>query len=71
MEQIKPAKQAMAPIWEREGSDYPDLIKVPMEDGNVITYRRDITQPGPVFLDTRKLIGILERSACGGYKRKK
>ena len=37
----------VSPYWERELSTYPDTIRVAMEDGTVVTYRRDIEQPMP------------------------
>jgi len=39
MSQIKPLGTG-APIWECDGSAYPAIIKMPMEDGTVSTYRR-------------------------------
>lgn len=54
--QIKPLNNIVAPIWEHGFSDYPDMIKVPMEDGKVITYRREITQPHPQVLKACEII---------------
>ena len=36
-------------LWQYENSKYPDVIKVPMSDGKVITYRMDVQQPHPCF----------------------
>ena len=36
-------------IWERESSVYPDVIRVPMADGRVINYFRDVEQPAPIL----------------------
>ena len=36
-------------LWQYENSKYPDVIKVPMSDGKVITYRMDVKQPHPCF----------------------
>ena len=33
--------------WEHDWSKYPDFIRVPMSDGSVRTYRREIEQPHP------------------------
>jgi hypothetical protein len=36
-------------LWQYENSKYPDVIKVQMSDGKVITYRMDVQQPHPCF----------------------
>ena len=66
-EQIKPINHIVAPIWERDSSDYPDLIKVPMEDSKVITYRREIEQPHPQCMKAVDLIRKMAESEHG-YK---
>lgn len=67
MNQIKPLPQS-APIWEYETSDYPDLLKVPMENGHVITYRREIEQPEPRVMKCIDLIRVMNKCTYGGYK---
>lgn len=47
-EQIKPLDHRVAAIWEHDSSDYPDLIKVVMEDGGVVSYRREVEFPHPL-----------------------
>ena len=37
--------------WAHDDSKYPETIKVPMSDGRVVTYRIDIEQPHPSFVD--------------------
>lgn len=68
--QIRPLNQRLAYIHENAWSDYPDLIKVPMEDGHVITYRREITQPEPRVMKCVDLIRIMKDCTYGGYKAK-
>ena len=68
--QIKPLNPSVAAIWEHEGSDYPDLIKLPMEDGRVISYRREITQPHPQCMTAVDIIRLMKDSTYGGYKGK-
>ena len=41
-EQIRPLNHTVAAIWEHDSSDYPDLIKVPMEDGQVVSVHRPL-----------------------------
>ena len=64
VEQIRPLSNCVAPIWRRDSSDYPDEIKVPMEDGSVETYIRLVQQPHPQCLKAaelcRKMINELE-----------
>lgn len=67
---IKPLNPSLAAIWEHEDSDYPDLIKVPMEGGKVITYRREIQQPEPMLLKSIDLIQSMNATIYGGYKYK-
>ena len=69
--QIKPLANSAAPIWERESSDYPDLIKVAMEDGHVIAYRREVGQPHPQCLKSIDLIRIMKGHTYGGKHAKK
>ena len=68
MNQIKPLPQS-APIWEYETSDYPDLLKVPMENGHVITYRREIEQPEPRVMKCIDLIKLMKDHTFGGEGR--
>lgn len=63
--QVRPLNRTVAPVWEREASDYPDLIKVPMEDGKVISYRREIEFPHPSFV---KAIGNVMNMVTGYEK---
>ena len=50
-------------LWQHDWSDYPDMIRVPMSDGTVINYVRDVAQPRPM------LGKALDRfSAACGYK---
>lgn len=37
---VKPLIDVL-PVWDDEDSDYPDAVRIAMEDGNVITYRID------------------------------
>jgi hypothetical protein len=55
------------PIWEHDWSEFPDVVRVSMEDGHVINYRREISQPKPVFKE------MLDRftTTCVGYRAKR
>lgn len=59
--QIKPLNQQVAGIWEYAWSDYPDAIKIPMEDGRIVTYRREVEQPEPRVMDSVRLIREMNR----------
>lgn len=67
---INPLNRCVTPGRDRDGSDYPDTVKVPMEDGNVITYRRVIEQPHPQCLKTIEIIRIMAKHTYGGTKKK-
>jgi hypothetical protein len=60
--EIKPTRRIspladVSPTWEYDSSDYPDLIRVAMDNGHVVTYRREIAQPG--FTNVMELLGRL------------
>lgn len=66
MTQIKPLGIG-APIWEHDSSDYPDLIKMPMEDGHVVDYIRKIEMPHPQCMKAIDLIKIMKGHTYGGH----
>ena len=66
--QIKPLNDSVACIWENPSSDYPDLIKIPMADGRVISYRREVVQPEPRVQKCIDIIKIMNQCTYGGYK---
>ena len=56
-------------IWDKGSkARYPETVRVPMDDGHVITYRIDIEQPHPQFLNAMELLKKLP--VYGGYKYK-
>ena len=68
---IHPLNNTVAPHWEYGTSDYPDEVKVPMEDGHAIKYVRFIEQPHPKCLKTIEMIQIMKKHTYGGgYKGK-
>lgn len=68
--QVKPINPTVACAWDNAWSDYPDVVKIPMEDGHVITYRREIEQPDPRVMKSIDLIRVMNRCTYGGYKPK-
>ena len=54
-------------IWQHDFSKYPDIVRVPMSDGKVITYRIDIEQPHPKFTAA---MDSLERMVVGYHTKK-
>ena len=55
------------PIWEHDWSDYPDRVRVSMENGKVIDYVREIKQPAPVFKDALDRFTV----TCVGFRSKR
>jgi len=54
-------------IWDKDSiSDYPETVKIPMDNGHVVTYRIDIQQPHPHFMDAME---ILKNMPAGSYKK--
>lgn len=51
--------------WEHEDSRYPETIKVSFSDGRVVTYRIDVQQPHPCFLESMDLIGKMKKAGDG------
>ena len=50
----------MTAIWEKNSrSEYPETLRVPMDDGRVVNYRLDIEQPHPAFLNAMDLLKSL------------
>ena len=54
-------------IWRHDSSKYPEIIKVPMSDGRIITYHIDVEMPHPGFVKAMEGIRKMEV----GYKAKK
>ena len=55
-------------IWEKNSiSKYPETLKIPMDDGHVISYRIDVEQPHPAFLESMNLIKSMKE---GAYQHK-
>ena len=62
---IKPLNPRIAFSHDREESDYPDTVKIPMEDGHVITYIRQIEQPHPNCVKAIDLIKVMKDNTYG------
>ena len=50
-------------IWRHDSSRYPEVIKVPMSDGKVVTYHIDVEMPHPQLMAALENIRKME-----GYK---
>lgn len=57
-------------IWDKDSvSKYPETLRVPMDDGNVINYVIDQEKlPHPCFL---KALDIIKNMPLGSYRHKK
>lgn len=56
----------MTGFWDHDVSRYPDRIRVPMSDGQVVTYHIDVEMPHPCF---EAAMDGLEKMAVG-YRAK-
>lgn len=55
-------------IWEKDWSVYPDIARIAMEDGKIISYYKIEEQPAPII---GKWLDRYEKSlSFGGYKYK-
>ena len=64
-DKIKPLADVL-PVYERDLSTYPDVIRVAMDDGKVVNYRIDIQQPHPAFVSAMDTLAKMP--VYGGYK---
>ena len=71
VDRIKPLNPRIAFSHDFAWSDYPDTIRIPMEDGHVITYRREIEQPDPRVMKSIDLIRLMNKHTYGGKHSKK
>lgn len=69
-QQIRPLNNVVAPIWLYDSSDYPDEIKVPMEDGSVETYIRLVQQPHPNCLKAAEICRKFSNNLADQYSPK-
>ena len=58
------------PVWEHDGSEYPDKLQVSFCNGKVRTYQIRIEQPKPHTLDAETMAHIMRKSTFGGYRGK-
>lgn len=58
------------PTWERDGSEYPETIRVSFCNGKIRTYHLAVEQPKPVTVDAETMARIMRASTFGGYKGK-
>ena len=62
----------LAPVhaeWEYESSTYPDFVKLTMENGKTVVYRREIPQPG--FVNAMEILDRIDGYRFdGGYTGK-
>ena len=70
VERIKPLNPRIAFSHDYEWSDYPDTIRIPMSDGHIVTYVRQIEQPAPRLMESYEMLKLLKENTYGGYKPK-
>lgn len=72
MESMKRAKPiaAVTAIWDKGSiSRFPETVRVPMDNGIVVTYRIDMEkQPHPAFLSAMELLRKLPKG-CYWHKK--
>ena len=61
---VKPLADVTS-IYDREDSEYPETLRVPMSNGMVVDYVLKIEQPHPAF---REVMHLLDRMPAYGYK---
>ena len=63
---------AVTAIWEKDSkSDYPETIRIPMDDGHVVSYKLDVEQPHPCFLNAMELLKKMPTGMGYTYRRQK
>lgn len=68
MKQHKPLTADVIFIYDTGSSEYPETVKILMDDGHYITYHAEIKQPAPVLRES--LERFSEACFVGGYKTK-
>ena len=64
----KPLTADVIYIYDTGSSEYPETVKILMDDGHYITYHAEIRQPAPVL---RESLEKFDNACCvGGYKYK-
>lgn len=57
-------------IWEKGSqSEYPEMLRVPMDDGHVVNYRTDVEQPHPCFLNAMEILKSMPKGLGYQYRR--
>lgn len=57
---------SVTPVRKSEWNKYPDIVRIPMDDGTVQDYEIIVRQPHPAF---QKVINLLDSMPVyGGYK---
>lgn len=54
-------------IYEHSWSQYPEKVRISMDNGKVVDYRIEMKQPVPVFKD---MLDVFNETCFGGYKYK-
>ena len=44
------------PMYERDSSEYPEMIRVSFSDGSTAVYELRVEQPAPVIIENTKII---------------
>ena len=44
------------PMYERDSSEYPELIRVSFSDGSTAVYQLQVKQPAPVIIENIRII---------------
>ena len=56
----------VTPVRTSDWNKYPDIVRIPMDDGTVQDYQIVIQQPHPAF---KKVVDLLDKlPVYGGYK---
>ena len=48
--------QSAVPVYDRESSEYPEMIRVSFSDGSTAVYELRVEQPAPVIIENIKII---------------
>ena len=46
----------LMPMYERDSSEYPEMIRVSFSDGSTAVYELRVEQPAPVIIENIKII---------------
>ena len=59
------------PMYERDSSEYPEMIRVSFSDGSTAVYELRVEQPAPVIIENIKIIRKMKQGYVNQPERRR